>query len=452
MGPNPTPDERRQFASELVGTLRAAGFLALWAGGCVRDLILGHLPSDFDVATNARPDQVIDLFPKRTIPVGESFGVVRVRGPYGSKLEVEVATFRSDGAYIDGRRPESVVFSSPELDAQRRDFTINGMFFDPFTDQVIDHVGGLSDLAEGVVRAIGDPSARFREDKLRLLRAVRFAARLDFRIDPETYSAILAMANQIDVVAPERMAQELRKMLVHPSRAIAMQLMLDLGLMTAVLPPVVEMRGIFQGKPVQPEGDLWDHTLLVLKRLPPDPSFPLVFAALLHDVGKPNTRSFHQGRASFHNHEQVGKRIAESLCRRLRLSNAERERVIWLVEMHQYLGEATSLRESKLKKVLAMPGIDELLVLHRADALASSGDASHVDYCEYYLKNEPRGPINPPPLLGGHDLGRHGIKHGPLFKTYLEAAFEAQLEGLIHSKREALDWLDQKIADGELPR
>jgi len=316
---------------------------------------------------------------------------------------------------------------------------------------VIDYVGGLNDLRDGVLKAIGDPAARFTEDKLRLLRAVRFAARFGFSMDGATNQALKAMADQIRVVAAERLAQELRKMLVDVSRSTAMQMMMDTGLMSAVLPPVVAMRGIFQGKPIQPEGDLWDHTKLVLDLLPESPSFPLAFAALLHDVGKPESRSTHNGRASFHNHEQVGKSIAETLCRQLKLSNQERERVVWLVLMHQYLGEATKLRESKLKKALAMPGIEELLALHRADALASTGDASHVDYCEYYLKNEPSGPINPPPLLGGHDLGRHGIKHGPLFKIYLEAAYEAQLEMLVHNKSEALEWLDRKIADGELP-
>jgi poly(A) polymerase len=446
----PKPDDRRVFATDVVGKLRGAGFQALWAGGCVRDLTLGLTPSDYDVATDARPEQVMDLFPRKTIPVGESFGVVIVRGPHGSNLEVEVATFRSDGAYVDGRRPESVVFSSPRLDAERRDFTINGMFLDPFSGEVIDYVGGLNDLHDNRLRAIGDPWARFREDKLRLLRAVRFAARFGMTIDPSTRAAVIAMADQLPVVAAERIAQELRRMLVHESRADAMDLMMNTRLMAAVLPAVVAMKGIFQGKPVQPEGDLWDHVLLVLKLLPRGPSFPLAFAALLHDVGKPATRSYHHGRPSFHNHEQVGRDIADAIGRRLKLSNAERERVNWLVEFHQYLGEAKKLRESKLKRVLASPGIDELLALHRADALASTGDTNQIDYCEYYLKAEPAGPINPPPLLTGHDLARHGLTQGPLFKTILDQVREAQLERSINSKREALEWIDRRIAAGEL--
>jgi len=444
-----TPDEARDFATGVVERLRGAGFQALWAGGCVRDLALGLTPSDYDVATDARPEQVMGRFRKRTVPLGESFGVVRVRGPHGSGHEVEVATFRSDGAYVDGRRPESVVFSSPRLDAERRDFTINGMFLDPFSGEVIDYVGGRADLRDRVLRAIGDPEARFREDKLRLLRAVRFAARFGLKIDPATRTAVVRMAHELPVVAAERVAQEVRKMLVHETRAAAMDLMLQTRLTAAVLPPVVAMKGVFQGKPVQPEGDLWDHTLLVLDRLPPAPSFPLAFAALLHDVGKPPTRAQHHGRDSFHHHEQVGRDIAGDLCRHLKLSNSERERVTWLVEYHQYLGEAKKLREAKLKRVLARPGIEDLLALHRADALATSGDTSQIDYCEYYRTEQPAGPINPPPLLSGHDLARHGLPPGPLYKTVLEQVYEAQLERAVGSKREALDWIDRKLAEVE---
>jgi poly(A) polymerase len=253
------------------------------------------------------------------------------------------------------------------------------------------------------------------------------------------------------VVAAERIAQELRRMLVHETRAAAMDLMMETRLMAAVLPPVVAMKGVFQGKPTQPEGDLWAHTLLVLELLPREPSFPLALAALLHDVGKWPTRSFHHGRYSFHNHEVAGRAITDDLCRRLKLSNAERERVTWLVEFHQYLGEAKRLRESKLKRMLSRPGIADLLALHRADALASTGDASQVDYCEYYLRTQPTGPINPPPLLTGHDLTRHGLSPGPHFATILEQVREAQLDRLLGSKRDALEWIDRKLAAGELP-
>ncbi|MGZ3488146.1 MAG: CCA tRNA nucleotidyltransferase [Isosphaeraceae bacterium] len=442
---------RRDFALEVVLRLRRAGFQALWAGGCVRDLLLGLVPVDYDVATDATPEQVMLSLPFRAITVGISFGVVRIRHPRMQGIEVEVATFRSDSAYVDGRRPAAVVFSSPELDAARRDFTINGMFMDPESSQVIDYVGGLDDLRNQVLRAIGDPAERFREDKLRLLRAIRFAARFNLEIEPNTLQSLRAMAGEVVVVSPERIAQELRRMLVHENRAQAMNMALEVGLVAAILPPLVDMRGLFQGKPVQPEGDLWDHTMLVLRLLPVRPSFTLAFAALVHDVGKPFTRANHHGRTSFHSHDQVGSRIADRLCRNLRLSNVERERITWLVAFHQYLGEAKKLREAKLKRVLAQPGIDELLALHRADALASTGDTEHVDYCAYYLKNQPAGPINPPPLLTGHDLVRHGLEPGAHFAVILETIREAQLEGRVQSKREVLDWVDRYMATGSWP-
>ncbi len=436
-------EARRAFAGEVVGRLKGAGFQALWAGGCVRDLILGLEPSDYDVATEATPDQVMALF-RRTIPVGVSFGVVRVLGPDGAG-EVEVATFRSDGNYLDGRRPESVRFGDARLDAERRDFTINGMFLDPETGEVLDFVGGRGDLEARVLRAIGDPVARFSEDKLRLIRAVRFASRFGLAIEPRTRVSLESMVDQVRVVSAERIAQELRRMLVHPSRSRAMGLAMDVGLVAELLPPLDRARGLFQGKPVQPQGDLWDHTLLVLELLPESVSFPLAFAALLHDVGKPDAKGLKNGRTTFHNHEQVGRSIAERIGRDLKLANAERERVAWLVEFHQYLGEATRLREAKLKRILASPGIDELLALHRADALASTGDASHVDYCETYLREQPAGPIDPPPLLNGHDLARHGLKSGPETKRHLEMVREAQLDRLIQSKKDALDWLDGQL-------
>jgi len=445
------PQMCREFAEEIVRRLRAAGFQALWAGGCVRDLLLGLLPSDYDVATSATPEEVLRTLPYRAVTVGASFGVVRVRHRRIPGIEVEVATFRSDLAYVDGRRPSGVVYSSAELDAARRDFTINGLFMDPITGDVIDYVGGLSDLRNLVLRAIGDPYERFREDKLRLLRAVRFAARFHLNIEPTTRAALQSMAPQITVVSPERVAQELRRMLVHETRALALDLALEVGLIAAIAPELLEMRGLFQGKPMQPEADLWDHTLLVLKLLPSEPSFPLAFAALYHDVGKPKSRSDHHGRPSFHGHEVVGARIAEDRCRELRLSNAERERIVWLVAHHQYLGEAKRLRESKLKRILAHPGIEELLALHRADALASTGNTEQIDYCEYYLRNQPAGPINPPPLVTGHDLVRHGLRPGSSFATILERVREAQLDRRIQSKREALEWIDHFLEHGVWP-
>ncbi len=438
-----------EFALEIVCRLRQAGYTALWAGGCVRDLILGETPADYDVATSATPEQVMATLPFRAITVGLSFGVVRVHDHHrpGGSVEVEVATFRSDGAYVDGRRPQSVVFGSPELDAARRDFTINGMFMDPVSGEVIDYVGGRADLERHILRAIGDPAARLREDKLRCLRAIRLAARFGLEIEPATRAALRAISRQVKTVSAERIAQELRRMLVHSSRVRAMNLALQTGLVAAVLPPLLPMKGLFQGKPAQPEGDLWDHTMLVLDLLPSEPSFTLAFAALLHDSGKPTTKALHRGRYSFHHHEQAGARIAERLCRSLKLANAERERIHWLVSHHQYLGEARSLRESKLKRILAAPGIEELLALHEADALASFGNSEEVDYCRRYVESQPTGPINPPPLLNGHDLVRHGLEPGPRFAALLEQLRDAQLEGVIHNKREALEWVERRLAD-----
>jgi poly(A) polymerase len=445
-----TEDESsRDFALEIVRRLQGAGFQALWAGGCVRDLILGQTPADYDVASDATPEQVMATLPFRAVPVGISFGVVRVRRSHGpGGVEVEVATFRSDGAYVDGRRPESVVFSSPELDAARRDFTINGMFLDPLTDRLIDYVGGEVDLRNRLLRAIGEPEARFQEDKLRVLRAIRLAARFQFQIEPATLTAIKSMAGQVVSVSKERIAQELRKMLIHESRADAMELALETGLVAAILPDLLPMKGTFQGKPMQPEGDLWDHAMLVLKLLPVNPSFTLAFAALLHDVGKPRTRALDEGRYRFHNHQQVGARISEHLCRDLKLSNAERDRITWLVTFHQYLGEAKKLRESTLKRILAEPGIDELLALHRADALASTGNTEHVDYCDYYRTVEPAGPINPPPLITGHDLVRLGLEPGVRFAKILDQVREGQLEGEIQTKRAALEWVAGQLERG----
>ncbi len=438
----------RRFATEVVSRLRAAGFQSLWAGGCVRDLILGQVPADYDVATDATPDQVIAILPYHTVPVGISFGVVRVLDPKHSGVEVEVATFRSDGAYVDGRRPETVVFGSPQLDAERRDFTINGMFLDPLSDELFDYVGGQEDLKRRLLRAIGDPEARLREDKLRVLRAIRLAARFHLQIELRTDAALRSMAGAVVTVSAERIAQELRRMLVHATRARAMNFALDVGVVKAILPPLAGMKGLFQGKPVQPESDLWDHTMLVLELLPPDPSFTLAFAALVHDVGKPRCVEIDQGRVRFPNHEQLGAKIAAQLCRSLKLSVAERERITWLVAHQRDLVAARELPESKLKQMLAEPGISELLALDRADALASTGSALDVDYCEYYLRELPAGPINPPPLVTGHDLVRHGLTPGPSFKQILDQIRIAQLDGKFRSKPEALRWLDRWLEQG----
>jgi poly(A) polymerase len=461
----PTPTER-EFAVEVVRRLRDAGCEALWAGGCVRDELLGQAPKDYDVATSALPDQVRRLF-RRTVAVGEAFGVVEVLGPRtpAGPLKVQVATFRSDGAYSDGRRPDAVTFSSAREDAERRDFTINGMFFDPLERRLIDYVGGQDDLRSRVLRAIGDPALRIAEDKLRMLRAVRLAARFDFAVDPATADAIRRMAPEIVVVSAERVADEFRKMLVDRNRTRAMRMFMDFGLAKPLLPELLPMCGLPQGLPradgpgLPPpgmpavtnwaSGDLWEHVLLVLDRLGDEPSFPLAFAALLHDVGKPRTVGRTPERYTFYGHEHVGRRMASEICLRLKTSNEERERVEWLVEKHQILADVRQMRTSKVKTLLAHPAIRDLLALHRADALASDKSDDHVVYCEQLLREWSADDLNPAPLLTGHDLQRAGVAPGPIYKRLLDAVREGQLEGTIKTPQAARELVDRLLAADE---
>jgi poly(A) polymerase len=436
----------REFAVEVVRRLRDAGHEALWAGGCVRDELLGLTPKDYDVATDARPEEVSRLF-KRTFAVGASFGVIEVLGPFTADgvLRVQVATFRSDVSYSDGRHPDAVVFSSAREDALRRDFTINGMFFDPVSAKLIDYVGGQNDLRAKILRAIGDPAMRIDEDKLRMLRAVRIAARFGLIIDPATLSAIVSMADQIVVVSAERIAEELRKLLVDPRRARGVNLLWETGLVCPILPELAPMKGLPQGPPSAPIGDLWDHVVRVLESLPAEPSVPLAFAALLHDIGKPRTVGRTPDRYTFYYHEHVGSRMASDICRRLKLSNAERERIEWLVEKHQFLSDARKMRLSKLKTTLAHPGIQELLALHRADALASSRDLDQVEFCEQLLHDWTPADLNPTPLLTGDDLQELGVEQGPIYKKLLAAVREAQLEGTVRTTEEAIELVNRLL-------
>jgi poly(A) polymerase len=440
----------REFAVLVVRRLQEAGHQALWAGGCVRDEFLGLVPKDYDVATDARPEQVRRLF-RRTVAVGISFGVVEVLGPRDNPepLKVQVATFRSDVAYTDGRHPDRVVFSSAREDALRRDFTINGMFFDPLRGELLDYVGGQEDLKAKVLRAIGEPAVRFTEDKLRLLRAARFATRFELTVEPATSAAVQRMAGQIGVVSAERIAEELRKLLVDRRRARGVDLLYELGLVAHVLPGVEKMKGLKQGPPAAPTGDLWDHVLKVLDLLGPAPSFPLAFAALLHDVGKPRTVGRTPDRYTFYCHEHVGARLADELCLRLKLSNEEREHTAWLVEKHQYLCDARHMRTSKLKQVLAHPWVRDLLALHRADALAWGRSTDHVEYCEQQLRDWTAEDLNPAPLVTGHDLMKLGLTPGPLYKRLLDAVREAQLDGMIKTTSEALDLVHRLLREGE---
>lgn len=410
-------DPKRDFALDVVRRLQEAGFTALWAGGCVRDFLLGHPPDDYDVATSAHPDQVRDLFGKRrTLAIGASFGVILVQGPRGSGAgDVEVATFRTEGPYLDGRRPESVVFATPEEDATRRDFTINGMFYDPLTEQVHDYVGGRKDLGEGIVRAIGDPRARFAEDKLRMLRAVRMTARFEFALDRATGDAVREMAREILVVSQERIAQELKKMLVHVGRAGAMRLADELALLPVILP---ELAAILS----EPAAPRWLRTLSMLQRLEA-PSFELALATLLHEL---------------ETDESAGAAPVERLCRRLRLSNDELEHVTWLFGLRQGLGGSPAWPLSRLKRLLAHPRIGSLLAMERTAAECGAGDLSAVEFCERYLADTPRDAIDPPPLIHGGDLLALGLTPGARFKELLDRVRDAQLDGEVKDHDEAL--------------
>jgi poly(A) polymerase len=438
----------RQFAKFVVQTLRDAGFQALWAGGCVRDALLGLVPEDYDVATDATPEQVCRLF-LRTVNVGASFGVVEVLGPKSDcqQTKVQVATFREDVSYSDGRHPDAVRYSSPQEDAIRRDFTINGMFFDPLQERLIDFVGGQEDLQSRMLRAIGSPGVRFAEDKLRMLRAIRLAARFELDIQPETATAIEEMAPEIAAVSAERIAEELRKMLVDRTRVRALELFCQLGLAAAIMPEILPMKGLPQGPPSAPTGDLWSHVMQVMELLGPSPSFPLAMAGLLHDVGKPRTQGRKPDNYTFYYHEHVGRRLASEIGQRLKLSNSERERIEWLVEKHQFLCTARQMRPSKLKQILIHQGIRELLALHRADAVASNRSTDHVDYCEGLLRQWSEAELNPPPFVTGQDLIDRGLEPGPKFKQILDKVREAQLDGTIVTKEQALALMERLIAE-----
>jgi poly(A) polymerase len=428
----PTPDPKREFAVDVVRTLTQAGFTALWAGGCVRDLLLGRPPDDYDVATSARPEEVQKLFgPRRTLAIGASFGVILVQGPRGGDVDVEVATFRTEGPYLDGRRPEHVVFATPEEDAHRRDFTINGMFYDPVAEELKDFVGGRDDLARKVVRAIGDPLARFREDKLRMLRAVRIAARFDFELDGATADAVRQMAREILVVSHERIADELKKMLVHPRRARAVGLAYELNLLTVILP---ELAPVCVTAGLPGPADRWQLTRAVLDRLE-IPRFELALAALLHETAYDGTAD-------------AAAALVERICRRLKLSNQEGHDVSWLVGHRNALHGVQSFRKCQLKCLLAEPLIHELLALESARAYAANESLAEVEFCQNYLRTTPMDEINPPPLITGDDLKAMGIEPGPKYKEILEKVRDAQLDGVISTREEAVD-LVRRLTSGK---
>ena len=434
-------------AERIVERLRAEGYDAYFAGGCVRDLLLGRRPEDFDVATSARPQVVLDLFP-RTFAVGAHFGVVLVADEIdGEEIVTEVATFRSDGAYSDGRRPDEVRFSdSAEEDVVRRDFTINGMLLDPQvlneTDDlggsVLDFVGGRTDLAAGVIRAIGDAERRFAEDKLRMLRAVRFAARFGFAIEPVTKAAIRKHAADIGQVSRERIREELTRMLTEGHARSAFELLDETGLLKEVLPEITLLHGVEQPPEYHPEGDVWVHTLLLLEKLPEGVSSTLAWGALLHDVGKPATFERAPDRIRFNGHVEVGVRIAENICRRLRFSTEETAQIAALVENHMRFGDVMRMKESTLKRFFRLPRFPEHLELHRIDCLSSHADLTLYEFAKERYETTPEEAVKPQLLVTGKDLIAVGYRPGPRFKEMLALAEDAQLEGRIHTKEQGL--------------
>ena len=426
-------------AEEIVQRLRAEGYEAYFAGGCVRDLLLGHAPSDFDVATSARPDAVLKLFP-RTFAVGAHFGVVLVADEIdGCEIVTEVATYRSDEAYVDGRRPESVRFSDrAEEDVIRRDFTINGMLLDPQTGKLLDYVGGRADLDAKLIRAIGDPTQRLEEDKLRMLRAVRFAARFDFEIEERTERAIRTSAAAIHQVSRERIRDELTRMLTEGRARRAFELLDRTALLKEVLPEVDRLHGVEQPAEFHPEGDVWTHTMMLLEQLPAGVSATLAWGALLHDIGKPATFQPGPGRIRFNGHVEVGVRIAEDIGRRLRFSNEEATQVAALVENHMRFGDVERMKASTLKRFFRLDQFEEHLALHKMDCLASHRDLQLYNFAKAKYEETPSEEVRPALLLTGRDLIAAGYKPGPEFKRLLALAEDAQLEGRIHSTEEAL--------------
>jgi len=446
----------KQSATEIVRTLRQRGHQAYLVGGCVRDLLLGREPADYDVATDATPNEVMSIFPQ-TWAVGAQFGVVlvpvedqkqvlRYAHDDSDKGVVEVATFRSDGLYTDGRHPDQVTYTrDPKEDVQRRDFTINGLLLDPLNNEVLDFVGGRADLSARIIRTIGAPERRFAEDKLRMLRAVRFAARFGYQIDRATFEAIRALRSEIHQVSRERVRDELVKMLTEGHARRAFELLDQTGLLKEVLPEVDKMHGVEQPPQFHPEGDVWVHTLLLLEGLPERASPTLAMGALLHDVGKPPTFRVAPDRIRFDGHVEVGVKMAEEICHRLRFSKHDTEQIASLVANHMRFADGQEMKPATLKRFFRLPRFDEHLELHRLDCLASHRDLSLYNFVREQLARMPAEQIRPKPLLTGDDLIAMGYTPGPQFKQILAAVEDAQLEGRLQDADEAREFVRREF-------
>jgi poly(A) polymerase len=430
-------------AAAIVQKLQAHGYVAYFAGGSIRDALREIPPKDIDIATSAKPEQVQEIF-QRTIPVGVQFGVVRV---LLADMEFEVATFRSDGVYLDGRRPSEVQFSTPEQDAFRRDFTINGMFYDPVNDAFFDYVNGRKDLSRKLIRAIGEPGERFAEDRLRMLRAIRFASTLEFEIESHTWSAVRADAPAIAMVSPERIRDELLKILGSPNRLRGFDLLDKSGLLSVIIPEVETLKGCDQPEQFHPEGDVFVHTRLMLSLLAPDAGATQVFAVLLHDIGKPSTRSFDEldQRVRFNGHDKVGAEMAEAVMMRLRFPRHEIDQVVEAVRNHMVFKDVQQMRPARLRRFMARPNFGIELELHRADCAGSHGDLANYQFLVQKASEFAREPLIPPPLVRGDDLISMGIKPGRRIGELLEAVQTAQLEGEVTTRAQALELLQALV-------
>ena len=433
-------DPIKEKATKVISKLQQSGYLAYFAGGCVRDLLRDQVPTDYDIATNALPEQVTSLF-RKTRSVGAHFGVIIV---ISGEFAFEVATFRNDGSYGDGRRPESVEFTSPEEDVLRRDFTINGIFYDPIEGSTIDYVNGQDDIESGTVRAIGDPESRFREDHLRLLRAVRFAARFDYQIEENTWTAICSHAEEIKNISEERIRDELSKILTDPNRVRGFDLLVESGLMEAMIPEILDLKGCEQPPQFHPEGDVFVHTRLMLTLLKDDPSLSLVLSILLHDIGKPSTYSYDEesDRIRFNGHDKIGAEMASDILKRLKFPNKVIEEVTEMVANHMTFKDVQKMREAKLKRFMARPTFEDETELHRVDCLGSWGGLDNYDFLNQKRTEFDNEPIIPPPLLTGNDLIEIGWEPGPKLGEVLTKVQDMQLEKNLNSKEEALDWVN----------
>jgi poly(A) polymerase len=431
----------RQHAEEIVSRLKQSGYEAYFVGGCVRDFIRGYVPGDYDIVTSALPDQVMTLF-SHTAAIGAKFGVVAViveHHPY------EVATFRSDDIYEDGRHPSQVHFSSAKEDVFRRDFTVNGLLMDPETDKIVDYVDGLVDIEKKIIRAIGDPNSRFNEDFLRMLRAIRFAANFGFIIEPATQQAIERNAAKIKQISAERVQEELGKILTRGGARRGFELMIDTGILVEILPEIDKLKGVEQPPRFHPEGDVWQHTLMMLELLPKDGEISenlcLVWGALLHDVGKAVTRSEDENGVHFYGHVKQGEEIADDIMQRLKFSRAQRETVLNLIHCHMVFMNVQKMRPGRLKRFLRMPDFNLHLELHRLDCLASHGMLDNYEFCRDQLQYLAQDDLHPPRLITGDDLIALGFKPGKIIGEILQALEDEQLEGRITTREEARDYV-----------